>query len=923
MSLLWDPEWDVETGTARLLYGRERELGQIQRFVERAATGLATLVLEGEPGVGKTTLWRAAVETATQRGSGVLQARPTEAERQLSFSALGDLLEPALGRLGTLSAPRRRALEVALLLASDDRAAPDKRAVGLATRDLLRVLAADGPLVLAVDDAQWLDPASAETLAYALRRLGFEAVGLLIACRPGGYAPASGEHQRVVVDPLSLGALHELLRNRAGARLTRPTVVRVHETSAGNPFFALELVRALAGRDVLPGEQLPMPATLRELTASRFEPLGPKAREVLLYVAALARPTLDVVTAATGEDAGAAIEAAVAAGVVEVNGLRLRFTHPLLASALYGSASSDDRARVHRRLADVVEDAEERGRHLGAAATAPDAEVAAALDAAAAAARARGAPAAAAELVEVAVRLTPGDDSASVVRRLQAAAEHHLASGSTTRARSLLEQALECAERGPMRAGVAVQLASLLDTQDIAAELPLLALALREAEGDVRLRAEIHDRIAFALIEDTNGAQRHAHIASGLAERTGDQQLIAETLASSISGDFWAGEGLDHDVIGRGLELEERLPALSVGRSPTSMYAFALKWSGEVERARPLYERLRARGHATGDPGVVDILFFSAFHELISEDWEQAARHGEEAWRLAVDFERETEVAAALWAGAWVSAYRGEVERTRTTAAEAHRLALATGLPDLVLSGPPLGVLELSVTNSAQALAALRPSTQEKRAKGTKEPGLMLGFPEHVEAAVACGELDEASELLDFVEEHARRLDRAWALACCARGRALLATARGDVPATEGAFAVAYEQHARRPQQLPTYELARTLLVHGSILRRRQQKRRAREALEQAFAIFDRLGARVYAERAHSELARIGGRAAAAGDNLSETERQIADLVAEGRTNKEVAAALSLSPKTVEWNLSKVYVKLGVRSRAELASRRR
>ena len=247
MSLLWDPEWDVETGTARLLYGRERELGQIQRFVERAATGLATLVLEGEPGVGKTTL-------GAQRSRRQPNADPAccrHGQRRLSASspslALGDLLEPALGRLGTLSAPRRRALEVALLLASDDRAAPDKRAVGLATRDLLRVLAADGPLVLAVDDAQWLDPASAETLAYALRRLGFEAVGLLIACRPGGYAPASGEHQRVVVDPLSLGALHELLRNRAGARLTRPTVVRVHETSAGNPFFALELVRALAG----------------------------------------------------------------------------------------------------------------------------------------------------------------------------------------------------------------------------------------------------------------------------------------------------------------------------------------------------------------------------------------------------------------------------------------------------------------------------------------------------------------------------------------------------------------------------------------------------------------------------------------------------------------------------------------------------
>jgi DNA-binding CsgD family transcriptional regulator len=177
--------------------------------------------------------------------------------------------------------------------------------------------------------------------------------------------------------------------------------------------------------------------------------------------------------------------------------------------------------------------------------------------------------------------------------------------------------------------------------------------------------------------------------------------------------------------------------------------------------------------------------------------------------------------------------------------------------------------------------------------------------------------------VLDFVEEHARRLDRAWALACCARGRALLANARGDEAAAEAAFAVAYEQHARRPQQLPTYELARTQLAHGAILRRQQQKRRAREALERALAIFERLGAQVYEERARSELARIGGRAAAAGGELSETERRIADLVAQGRSNKEVAAALSLSPKTVEWNLSKVYAKLGVRSRAELASRRR
>ena len=232
-------------------------------------------------------------------------------------------------------------------------------------------------------------------------------------------------------------------------------------------------------------------------------------------------------------------------------------------------------------------------------------------------------------------------------------------------------------------------------------------------------------------------------------------------------------------------------------------------------------------------------------------------------------------------------------------------------------------MLDLSLGEHAdRARCTCRPATEEKLATGWREPGLLLGFPEHAEAAIACGELDEASELLD-VRRGARAPARPRLGARLLRARAGAARDRaGRRGRRRGAFALAYEQHARRPQQLPTYELARTLLLHGSIMRRRQQKRRAREALERALAIFERLGARVYAERARSELARIGGRAVAAGDELSETEQRIADLVAQGRSNKEVAAALSLSPKTVEWNLSKVYAKLGVRSRTELASRR-
>jgi DNA-binding CsgD family transcriptional regulator len=911
----------MEAGAAvRSVFGREQELARIRGWLESAARGGAGLVLEGEPGIGKTTLWLAGVESAREQELGVLVARPAEAERELSFSGLGDLLAPALGRLESLSPPRRRALEAALLLGADDAGAPDTRAVGLATLDLVRALAEERPLLVAVDDTQWLDPPSRQTLSYALRRLEDEPVAVLTARRPGGES--LGESEQIVVGPLSLGALHELIRAHAGIGPSRPTLVRIHETSGGNPFFALELVRALEGRELRPGEALPVPATLSDLTASRFELLSPEAREVLLYVAALARPTRGLVTAAAGEQAGPALDAAAAAVVIETDGSRVRFTHPLLASVHYGSVSADERARVHRRLASVVTDPEERGRHLGAATTAPDAAVASALDEAAEAARARGAHAAAAELAEIALQRTPDSDAASVLRRRRTAAADQFAAGATTRARTLLEQALADAPRGVERARVALQLGLLLDTHDLTTELPLLARALHEAEGDERLRAEIHACLAdYYSTADMAESRRHSHLAFGLAQRAGDPELIATTLADRFIRDFWAGDGIDHTLISRGLALEERLTSLPLGKRPTTSFAFALKWSGEIDEARPYYERLRALGRSEGDLGLIDELFYSTYHELISEDWAQAARYADEARMVAAEAERAVEVARCSWARVTVDCYRGRVEEARSGAAEATGLDALVGLSDHLLSGLALGVLELSLGEPVSALAALRPATEEKLSSGVREPGVLLGFPEHVESAIAVGELDEAGELLDFVELHARRLDRAWALGWSARGRALLADACGDEAASEAAFARAYEQHARRPQQLPTYEYARTLLLHGSILRRRQQKRRAREALEHALAIFDRLGAEVYAERARSELARIGGRTAAAGDELSETERRIADLVAQGRSNKEVAAAMSLSPKTVEWNLSKVYAKLGIRTRTELARR--
>jgi hypothetical protein len=376
---------------------------------------------------------------------------------------------------------------------------------------------------------------------------------------------------------------------------------------------------------------------------------------------------------------------------------------------------------VHRRLAEVVTDAEERGRHLGGAVTAPDAEVAAALDDAAAAARARGAPAAAADLAEVAVRLTPAPDEASLLRRLRAAADHQFAAGSTARARALLEQALASAPRGLGRARIAVQLALQLDSQDLAAERLLLAQALREAEGDPRLRAKIHDRLSiYFQAGDGREARRHAHIAFGLAERVGDPALVAMTLARAFQADFWCGQGVDHALIGRGIALEERLPRLALARRPSHSYAFALTWAGDVERARLLFERLRALGRAEADLGVVNVMVFSAYHELVAEDWEQAARQTDEAWMLAVEAERDVEIAMCLWSRAYVAAYRGQVEQVRSDASEAHRIAAAVGFPDHVLLGVTLGILDLSLSEPSSALAHLRPSRRAARTRKSR-----------------------------------------------------------------------------------------------------------------------------------------------------------------------------------------------------------
>jgi DNA-binding CsgD family transcriptional regulator len=907
------------TAASERLVGRESELAGIEAFLERA--GPAALALEGEPGIGKTTLWRAGVDAARERGQRVLVARPVEAERELSFSALGDLLAPELERLEALSPPRRRALEVALLLVADEQAAPDARAVGLATLDLLRLLADEQPLLVAIDDTQWLDPPSRETLAYAMRRLDQEPVALLVAHRPGATELVLGRSERVVVGPLSLGALHELLRKRVSARLTRPTRVRIHETSGGNPFFALELARALEGRELRPGEPLPVPASLGELTALRFERLGAETREVLLLVTALAHPTVEVVREAAGEQAGAALEAAAAVRVIENDGGRLRFTHPLLASVNYGSASSDERARVHRRLAEVVTDTEERARHLALAVEAPDAAVAAALEKAAQRAFARGAIESAAALAEQALRFTPEAQPDALHRRRLAAAGYLARAGARARARELLDVARAAAPPGTERAELALGLA-WWGLGDNPTRIAALEEAVQDARGDASLLAQVHAVLGAILVPDIDvaAARPHAVVALELAERVGDPAILVLALMLAERIDFYAGRGVDVERVERALALD------AVGANPWGDIS-VVRWfrghqclaTGELDAARSTFEALAAEGQSRGDLGHADVLLGLAVVEARAGNWQRAQQLADEAVEIA----RDVDVVAEAWCH-WpltlVSALRGDVVTARAVGARGLRLAERDGsLLVRAQISAALGLLELSLGDGETAHSHLEKTARLVAGMRLGEPGVVPFVPDLVETLVAIGEVEAAEAATAELEEQGRRLARKVALACAARCRGLLAAARGDLAGALETLEDAREQAALVGQP---FELGRTLLALGTVQRRAQRKRAARETLTEAQIVFDRLGALVYAERARSELAHIGGRAAAAGDELSETERRIADLVAQGRSNKEVAAALSLSPKTVEWNLSKVYAKLGVRSRAELASRR-
>ena len=906
------------------ILGRDQELVAITSFFDNERSGPRALLLEGDAGIGKTTLWRESVRLAESKGL-VLSSRASEAETRLSFTVLGDLLVPASGRaMEELPAAQRNALEAALLLGGPARSRPDARAVSLAVLGVLRALASVAPLTIAIDDVQWTDTPSVRALVFALRRLRDEPVRVVAARRSGSGLPdpldlvasLGAGVDRLTIGPIAPIPLGRLLRRRLDRDVAPPLVRRIHEASGGNPFFALEIGRALRGGDALlnPGQPLPVPADLGVLLRRRLTALPRSARDALLLAASSAQPTVPFIEGIEGGAVGLA--EAETAGIVEVHGSTIEFTHPLLASAVYENASASDRRTAHAALAQVVKDPEERARHLALWVTGPSEEVAVALDEAAEHAMTRGAPLAAAELYRLAATITPPEETGRSRLRRQRSAQSLFTAGDTRGARELSERILAETMPGPHRARALYSL-SFMSWNDLPRVKWLLERALDEVGEDSHFRALILGDMAWIEFDACNptSAIPWAHAAIDLADEVNDPFALRNALAVQAM----AGAVLGHDtadLLERGISKDGALAFGEVTTPRTCLGRIRL-WEGEIDAARDALrlelERYLEQGHEAASWEVRADL---AEVEYRAGRWRFAAGYALEAHEIVVEAGWTDVLGHVLPVKAAVETVTGKIREARVDGAAALSVCDRTGDRwDEIGARAALGFLELSLGDAAAAHRWLAPAAEMTERMGMREPGAFPFVPDEVEALVALGDVESAERLTDRLDQQGRALDRPLALATAARCRCLLAGARGDLDGAEEHLQRSLHEHERAQQPL---ELGRTLLVAGAVRRRMRQKKGARDLLGRALTTFDALGAPLWAYRARRELTRIGGRAPSP-TSLTPTEAQIAHLVAEGRTNREVAERLFVSVHTVEANLKRVYRKLHVRSRTELA----
>jgi DNA-binding CsgD family transcriptional regulator len=920
----------VVTGGAGLV--RAAEWRQVREFAVDIRTGPepALLTITGEAGAGKSTLWRAGMAAAAEAGCRVLRSEPSAGDAESPFVGLSDLLSGVLPEVaGDIPGPQREALEVALLLQPPGTAPATAHAVGLALLAALRSCLDTGPVLVAIDDVQWLDAGSLEALAFAARRITTGPLGVLLAARteapadpltvdapplpdrwhdlPGAVPGAA----RIDLAPLDQWQIQGLLPPTATAAQARLVATQ----SRGNPFWALQVAASLEAAEV------PLPELALTLTRRLARSLSPPAADALALVAAAGRISVpDAVTVLgrfTGDPA-AALDAAVLAGVVVEAAGRVAAAHPLIGAAAVESLPLDRRLGIYRRLAETAASAESHAHFAAlAAGPGPDPQVADALDAAAEAAHARAANAAAGQFAAKAVAFTPVSDAAAVVRRRIRAGELLFQAGDIDGSVEHLE-ALDAGNLpGPdleRALPLLVDMVALVRGSDAAA-----AIVRHQADAagpDPRRRA-----LMLALASESGygiPGQRRAcaieAISCAEAAGPGAAPALHRALINLLIEKVTAGEGLDTDLLERAERLEDVVP-------PATLHDTADLWRGQLSRtvedletSKAALQRFIARARADGDDWpLATFLCYLARTQALAGDFGAAAAAVAEARQVAAWHD---------WPdGAWHMLPRCELLIAAGNLDEA--LSLADKLrPDddkqstdsRFIGACVRGKVSTWRNDPAAAIRHFELAAWCAEQFDWSDPGARERIdPWLAEAYVSVGRLEDASRIAASLREIGARLNRPALSGDAARIDALAAAAIGDLDAAAAAAREAVEAHGRSPLRV---ELARSLVVLGRIERRRRDHHQARAALRRAWTLADQMGHRPLRAEIRPELPGISP--ARSGDELTNAEQRVADQLAAGATSKEAAAALFISVRTVETHVASIYRKLGVRTRSQL-----
>jgi DNA-binding NarL/FixJ family response regulator len=906
-----------------VLRGRGVECLRLDGLIDAARSGNSSaLLIRGEPGVGKSALLRYALDRATRMTTVV--ARGMESESELPFAGLADLVRPLHHALSNI--PPSQAAVLAGAVALGPPVGGDRFAVCAATLSLLAAAAESTPLLVVFDDIQWLDTGSAEAVLFVARRMSAEGVLILFALREGEPTALDlSDLPFLQLTGLTEEASIHLLSDQTPALVAPRVAAALHAATQGNPLALMEVPNLLteaqrAGFEALP-DPLPSGPGLHHAFVRRVATLPVQTQRALLVAAANESSDIGPVLRAM-KHLGIrpdALDAAEGAGLITIEDVHVRFRHPLIRSAIYQSAAAAGRREAHRALAQALNEeqvADRRTWHLAAAATAPDESIASALEDAAARSQARSGYASAARALVRSAALSPSTSERA--RRLLAAANAYQLAGRPDEGLRLLDEAIACRppermrfEIEHLRAGVEIWVSTPMVAHD-----HMLSEAIRAQHDDPATAAMLlaEATIPCFMAGEVPRSLETARRARAFADQAGTPAplLVDVVLAEAmvLSGMAVEAAPLIDECLRRALASGHDA-ARDAQYLPFSLLA--------VERYTEARALIAGAVAAARNASAVGILPYglAVLSELDFRTGNLAAAYaaGTESVRLAGETGQWSGASYSLVTLARVEAAQGRDHDCRTHARAAIDLARTHGLGSIFnYAGAAIGLLELGRGRLAEALVHLEQTAQGFREQGPSEPNLIQWQPDYIESLARTGRTDDAARALAAFERDAERTNRAWAKATAARCRGYLS--QEDSAAH---FRRALELHGASPSP---FEIARTQLCYGEVLRRQRQRGEARQVLHEALHTFERLGAEPWAGRAQAELSATGEkvrrRDVAATRDLTPQELQIALAVAQGATNREAAAQLFLSPRTVEAHLSSAYRKLGARSRTEL-----